>query len=384
MLCNTFCGAVAVLGGLTLYSPVAAQSRNVEAVAVCEAQRAPFVQIRKRNNEQLAGRTVVGILGGVVAGAGIGAAATADQSADTQRQAMVVGAVIGAIAGGVDQYLDAKRQITQDNRELSRMIDADARGHAGRVNALIAAINATGDCRQTQISTWEQRLIATRSEFAQREQARAAALSAAPDDRARRTVERENRRAAQADGRILQQMGEEERMIRAAIADDKKLFEDVLQYFDSDIMAMAEAQARVEGTSPASLRGPAEAYTVQVIPPAILASASAFQSSGSGFGSSGSAFGGPAPAPSAARVAPQPPAAAPPRAGRGAARPAAAAPPPPWQAQIVRPQMRAANGHQAALIAQRDAAASASATTQSSQARLQLALQRGAEIRVGS
>lgn len=427
-----------------------AQSRGNEALNVCEAQRAPFVQMRDRNRETVLGRTVVGVLGGALAGGLIGGAATQNQEPGTQRDVIAAGAVLGAIAGGVDQYLDAKRQITQDNRQLVRLIDEDARGYAGRVGALITSINATGTCRQNQINTWEQRLIATRTEFAAREQARAAALAAAPDDRARRTIERENRRVAREDARVLEQMGREESQIRDAIEADEKLFADVLQFFDSDIMAMAEAQARVEGTSPASLRGPAEAYTVQVIPPAILAAQSAFTSGQSAFGSSGSAFGGTRPATAPVAAPPPPPAPPPPvyvqgttqlratasaqgralgslppgtavqRLGEAegapgwievqhdgrtgfvpasrvsatppagvrtaAAAPAAprAAPPPPWQAQIVRPQIRASNGHQAALVAQRDAAAEAQATTQSARARLEVAVQNGNAVAIGN
>ncbi|MCY1647790.1 SH3 domain-containing protein [Caulobacter sp. SL161] len=381
-----------------------------------------------------------------------GGIATRGQSENTQKTGILGGALLGGVAGGVDQYLDAKRQITQDNRQLVRLIDEDARGQAGRVGSMITSINSTGKCRQDQINSWEQRLLSTRTEFVEREKARAGALTSAADDKARRTIQRDNDRAARLDRQVLEQMGREEAQIRAAIKDDEKLYADVLKFFDSDIMAMAEAQARVEGTSPASLRGPAEAYTVQVVPPALLA-AQAFSSTQSAFGGSGSAFpsGRPAsPAPVAAAPPPPPPPSlylqsttqlrataaaqgravaslppgtpvvrlgeaegapgwievmhdgktgfiqasrigpAPPaglaRTNAGATRQTpvvAAAAPPPWQAQIVRPQMSATNGHQAALIAQRDAAAEAQAATQSAEARLQLAVQRGNEIKVG-
>lgn len=419
---------------VALAGNVQAQSRNNEAIAVCEAQRAPFVQIRERNREQIVGRTAVGLLGGALVGGALGAAATQNQSKDTQRSAMIAGAVLGAAAGGINEYLDAKRQISQDNREIARMIDSEARGHAGAVGALANSINSIGACRENQINTWEQRLIATRTEFVRREQARAAALAAAPDDRTRRNVERDNRKAAQADNRVLEQMGREEQQIRLAISDDKKLFDDVLQFYDNDIIAMAEAQARVQGTSPASLRGPAEAYTVQVIPPAIMASQSAF-------GGTGSAFGGSSPARTFTPPPPAPPAGPPPsyvqqatplreiataqgrvitslpagtavqltgspvglfqpvtyqgRTGfvltarltstppAGIRTAVAPPPPPPWRAQIQRTQFTPTNGHQAALVAQRDAAATANATTQTGQARLQYAVQRGNEVVVG-
>jgi hypothetical protein len=175
-------------------------------------------------------------------------------------------------------------------------------------------------------------------------------------------------------------MGREEAQIRAAIKDDSKLFADVLQYFDADIMAMAEAQARVEGTSPASLRGPAEAYSVQVIPPAILAAQSGFGSTQSAFGTTASAFGGPPrPSPSPAAVSSNP--TKPVKSGSNARTDA---PPPPWQAQIIRPQLRADNAHQAALMAQRNATAEAQAVSQTSEARLIYAVQRGNEIKISN
>lgn len=445
------CGLLVSASVVAFTAPAAAQSRGTEAVDVCASQRSPFVQLRDRNREQIVGRTVTGVLGGALAGGLLGGAVTQNRSTEDQNRAMAVGAVLGGLAGGVDQYLEAKRQITQDNRQLARLIDEDARGQAGRVGALVTAINSTGSCRQSQITTWEQRLIATRTEFVNREQARAAALAAAPDDRARRALERDQRRAAREDRNVLEQMGREEAQIRAAIENDGKLFADVLQFFDSDIMAMAEAQSRVEGTSPASLRGPAEAYTVQVIPPAILAAQTGFSSGASAFGSSGSAFGGRPAAPPVAVAPPPPPpppaappvyiqsstqlretaaaqgrvmaalppgtpvqnmgvaqgapgwiqvqhdgrtgfiqaarvGVAPPAGARAVAASAAPAPPtvPPWQAQIVRPQVRASNGHQAALIAQRDASAEASAVTQTATARLQYAVQRGNEIPIGN
>jgi outer membrane lipoprotein SlyB len=438
--------------GFTVPNVAMAQSRSEDAVAVCATQRAPFVTMRSRNREEIVGRTVTGVLGGALAGGLLGSAATQNQSSKAQRNATAVGAVLGGLAGGIDQYLDAKRQIAKDNRELMRMIDDDARSQAGKVGSLISSINATGTCRQNQVNAWEQRLIATRTEFVQRERARAAALAAAPDDKAKRNVEKENRRLAKEDGRVLELMGREEAQIKGAIEDDAKLFADVLQYFDSDIMAMAEAQSRVQGTSTASLRGPAEAYTVQVIPPAILAAQSSFTSGQSAFGSTGSAFGSSAqPAPATRATAATPISSGPPpvytqsttalrataaaqgkvivnlppgtevqslgeadgapgwieitHEGRsgfvqatrlGPKRPAGlagddkapaasrAAQVPPWQAQIIRPQVTASNGHQAALIAQRDANAEAQATTQTGLARLQYAVQRGNAVGTGS
>ncbi|WP_197426372.1 hypothetical protein, partial [Erythrobacter sp. CCH5-A1] len=50
-------------------------------------------------------------------------------------------------------------------------------------------------------------------------------------------------------------------------------------------------------------------------------------------------------------------------------------PPKPWEAVIVRPNVTPANGHQAALIAQRDAKAESDAATQSALARLQMVYQ---------
>lgn len=436
---------------------VTAQSRSEDAIAVCATQRAPFVTMRSRNREEIVGRTVTGVLGGALAGGLLGSAATQNQSSKAQRNATAVGAVLGGLAGGIDQYLDAKRQIAKDNRELMRMIDDDARSQAGKVGSLISSINATGTCRQNQVNAWEQRLIATRTEFVQREKARAAALAAAPDERTKRNVEKENRRLAKEDGRVLELMGREEAQIKGAIEDDAKLFADVLQFFDNDIMAMAEAQSRVQGTSTASLHGPAEAYTVQVIPPAILAAQSTFTSGQSAFGqsafgSSSSAFASSsAPASASRATVTTPISSGPPpvytqsttglratataqgkvivnlppgtelqslgeadgapgwievtHEGRsgfvqatriGPKRPAGlavndkaptaarAVAVPPWQAQIVRPQVRASNGHQAALIAQRDANAEAQATTQTGLARLQYAVQRGNEIGTGS
>lgn len=330
-------------------------ARASDAVAVCETQRAVFKEIRDQNRQQMAAQVTRGVLVGVLAGAVAGGVAANGQSNTAQRNTMIAGAVIGGLAGGVDQYLSAKRQITQNNRELARLIEADATGHASKMNGLTASIRDTGRCRQEQITTWQQRLDATRGEFAQREAARASALAAAADDRARREIERDNRRQAQGDMRIMEQMSKERDMIAAAIEDDRKLQEDVLKYYETDIRAMAEAQARVEATSTASLRGPAEGYTVAVVPPAILAGQNVnMGSTASAFGSSGSAFGGgvrSTPAPTAVASAP------------GVE---------PWEARIDRPAIRPNNGHQAALVAHKDASAESVAATQSGLARLQM------------
>ncbi|MBK8200575.1 MAG: hypothetical protein IPK75_19745 [Acidobacteria bacterium] len=106
-----------------------------------------------------------GVLVGVLGGGLVGGLATQGQSNDTQTTAMIAGAVIGGFAGGIDQYLAAKRQITQDNAELVRLIDSDAAGYATRLDNVITSIQPTGDCRANQIDTWEKRLIATRTEF---------------------------------------------------------------------------------------------------------------------------------------------------------------------------------------------------------------------------
>jgi hypothetical protein len=362
-----------------------------EAIAVCEFQRTPFVQVQERNREQTRGKTIggalIGVLGGVAAGAQV-----RNDAGGSSTTAMILGGLVGGTAGGYLGYLDAKRQITNDNRELVKLIDSDARGYATRVQAMIGSIRSTGDCRQNQIATWSLRLDATRAEFDAREAARAAALAAAPDAKQRKQVEKDNSRSATADRKVLAQMKEERDLIEGAIRDDKKLQDDVLKYFDIDINGMAMAQAEVEGTNPASLRGAAEAYLVEVKPPAIMASLGPGGSStSSAFGSTGSAFGGgpiaalpAAIPPAAAPTPPAPPAPAPvakPAAAagkkKGAAKPAAPPPPPPpppkpWEAVVVRPEIVAANGHQAALIAQRDAQAESTAATQSALARLRM------------
>lgn len=362
-----------------------------EAVAVCETHRTPFVQIRDRNREQTRGKAMVGALIGVLGGVAAGAQVrNSDGSSSTT--AMVLGGLIGGTAGGYLGYLEAKRQITSDNREIAKLINSDAQGYASRIQGMIGSIRSTSDCRQGQITTWSQRLEATRREFGAREAARAASLAGVSDPKERKRLERESAKASAADRKILAQLDVERDLIEGAIRDDKKLQDDVLKYFDIDINGMAQAQAEVEGTSPASLRGAAEGYVVEVKPPAILANIGPGGSSTrSAFGSSGSAFGDSSPTPPgtlAPLSAPPPAAEAPPPApapakGKSKGKKVAEAPPPPppppppepWQAVIVRPKVTATNGHQAALIAQRDARAESDAATQSALARLKMVYQ---------
>jgi hypothetical protein len=350
-----------------------AQSKESEVIAVCAAHRVPLEEMRKQNREQMRMQVAKGVLVGVLGGGLAGGLATQGQSDNTQETAIIAGAVIGAFAGGIDQYLAAKRQITQDNAELVRLIDSDAAGYANRLDSIMSSIRNTGDCRTEQIATWEQRLIATRTEFANRDAVRAAQLSAADDDKARKSIEKENKKAAKADKKFLDLMDKEESMIRAALADDKELYGDILKYFDTDIMAMVEAQARVEGTSAASLRGAAESYTVEVVPPAILAASASVGTSTSAFGSSTSAFGAPAAPPPAPKPDLSLIAAADPTDGST----------PAWRAEIVRPaDLSTGNGHQSALVAQRNAGAEAKAATQTTEARLKVALARGEMVPV--
>ncbi|MEI6418049.1 MAG: hypothetical protein WCO82_03170 [Sphingomonadales bacterium] len=356
--------------------------------------------MQKRYKQQISERTTKGILGGLAAGLLAGALATKTSNSGPSTAGLVIGGLVGAATGGYIEYLAAKRQITQDNRELSRLIDADAKGYTSRIQVLADSIKATGKCRQDQISTWQQRLDATRAEFVRREAARAATVAAAADDKARKALQKTTGAEAKADGKIMAQMDVERGLIEAAINDDKKVQDDVLRFFDNDINAMAQAQAEVEGTSEASLRGPAEAYVVAVAPPAILAQASNLAgSTGSAFGSATSAFGGsaapPAPTPVAAALPPPPPPAPVVTQAAATAKPVApgkkgvaskpsqakavvaAAPPPPppqpWEATITRPDIKPANSHQAALIAQRDAGAESQAAMLSGLARLKMA-----------
>lgn len=373
-------GARALMITSALMVPAAALAQQAQApkladaVAVCEAQRTPFVQIRDRNREQTRGKTIGGTLLGVLGGVAAGAQVRNDNGGSSTT-AIVLGGLLGGAAGGYLGYLDAKRQITSDNRELVKLINSDAQGYATRVQAMIGSIRSTGDCRQGQIATWGMRLDATRREFDAREAARAEALAAVTDPKLRKKMEKDNSKAAAADRKILALMDTERDLIEAAIRDDKKLQDDVLKYFDIDITGMAQAQAEVEGTSPASLRGAAEGYVVEVRPPAILASLGPGGSStSSAFGSAGSAFGGgssvAAPPPPPPPPPPKPPAKG--KKGKAAAAPPPPPPPEPWEAVIVRPGISASNGHQAALIAQRDAEAESSAATQSALARLKM------------
>lgn len=367
--------AVLSVALLSFAATAHAQGKDSDAIAVCASERAPLEQIRKQNRDQMRMQVTKGVLVGVLGGGLVGGLATQGQSNDTQTTAMIAGAVIGGFAGGIDQYLAAKRQITQDNAELVRLIDSDAAGYATRLDSVITSIRTTGDCRQNQIGTWEQRLIATRAEFANRDAGRQAALLAAADEKARKAIEKENKKAAKADGKVLEQLDREESLIKAALDDDKELYGDILKYFDTDIMAMVQAQAQVEGTSTASLRGAAEAYTVEVVPPAILAATTSVGSSTSAFGSTSSAFGAPA-----APAAPPKPdlsllAAADPADGST----------PAWKAQVLRPETASTvNGHQAALVAQKNAGAEAQAAMQTADARLKVALARGEMVPLSS
>ena len=337
---------------------VAATKAETEAIEFCSSQRAAFDQVRKRNREQTRGKSLGGALLGALAGVAAGSQVR-NNSGGSSTTAIVLGGLVGAAGGGVLGYLDAKRKITQDNRELVKLIDTDARGYATRVEAMVGSIRSTGQCRQDQISTWSMRLNATREEFDRREAARADALAAAVDGKQRKKIAKANKKEARADGKILKQMEVERDLIENAILADKKLQEDVLKYFDVDIAGMAEAQAQVEGTSTASLLGGTSAYVVQVVPPAILASSAGTVSgsTSSAFGSSTSAFGSSAPA-----AAPAP-----------AATVSSTDPDlPVWQATIVRPDAPVAkdNGHQAAYVAQQDAKAEAKSATQTALARL--------------
>lgn len=344
------------------------RSQTDAAIAVCAAQREPIVKLRDRYRQTINEAMLRGAAIGALAGAGLGAAVTSgNKDGKGQGKAAIIGAVLGGIAGGVDQYIAAKRQITEDNRQIARMIDADARSYVGNVTAIATAINAVGKCRERQIETWEQRLVATRTEAVKRQEARNARLTAAVDPATRKTIERENKKEAEGDAKILKSMGTESAATQAAINDDKKLFDEILKFFDQDIMKMAEAQAMVEATSTASIRGSADAYVAEVIPPALMANTGNLGSSQSAFGNSGSAFGSSAPAPAPTQTAALPPADA-----NGV---------PPWRAQVrTSGSINPKNGHQQVLMAQRDASAAASAVTQTSTARLQYANMKGNEI----
>ncbi len=388
---------------LLLSAPIAASAQKPRpvdaAISACAVQRTPFVQLQQRYKKEISERTTRGVLTGLAAGLLGGALASKTSTSGPSTAGLVIGGLVGAAAGGYIEYLAAKRQITEDNRELARLIDADARGYSSRIQVLADSIKSTGKCRQDQIATWQQRLDATRAEFARREAARAATLAAAADDKARKLLMKTTGAEAKADGKIMAQMDVERGLIEASINDDKKVQDDILRFFDNDINAMAQAQAEVEGTSQASLRGPAEAYVVAVEPPAILAQATAIGgSTASAFGSATSAFGGsaapPAPPPPVAALPPPEPVATPVAVKAGAANKssssktppsksaptktvvaAAPAPPPPlpWEATITRPNIKPANSHQAVLIAQRDATAESQAAMLSGLARLKIA-----------
>ncbi|WP_197426427.1 hypothetical protein, partial [Erythrobacter sp. CCH5-A1] len=302
---------MALLAASTMLLPAGAMAQSQapklkDAIAVCESQRTPFVQIRDRNREQTGGKAMVGALIGALGGVAAGAQVR-NSDGGSSTTAMVLGGLIGATAGGYLGYLEAKRQITSDNRELVKLINSDAQGYASRVQGMIGSIRSTAECRQGQITTWSLRLDATRREFDARESARAATLAAITDPKQRKKAEKDSSKASAADRKILAQMDVERDLIEGAIRDDKKLQDDVLKYFDIDINGMAQAQAEVEGTSPASLRGAAEAYVVEVKPPAIMASLGPGGSStSSAFGSAGSAFGGGSSAAPAGTMAPIP------------------------------------------------------------------------------
>ena len=360
-LCARLALSASFLASATVHPAMAASTAEKEAIAACDLQRTPFVQVRERNREQTSGKSLGGALLGALAGVAAGSQVRNDNGGSSTT-AMVIGGLAGATAGGYLGYLDAKRQIAKDNRELVSMIERDARGYATRIEAMVGSIRSTGKCRQEQITTWSLRLDATRREFSAREAARAEALAAAVDDKQRKSVKKSNDRQAKDDAKVMKQLDVERGLIETAIRDDKKLQDDVLKYFDIDIAGMAQAQAEVEGTSTASLLGGIEGYVVEVRPPAILASlGSSAGSTSSAFGTSGSAFGG-APSP----VTPAPAPVSPNTAGDG---------PEPWEAVIVKPSTSPENGHQAAYVAKQDARAEADAATQSALARLAMVYQ---------
>jgi hypothetical protein len=242
------------------------------------------------------------------------------------------------------------------------LINNDARGQASRISSLTSSITAVGQCRQSQVATWEQRLTSTRTAYVEAEADRAAALAAAADAGARRRLEGQQRRERREDQAALRLMTTEQTALNSAIRDDEKLFDDVLKHFDTDLRAMAEAQARVQGTSVASIRGPAETYAVEVLPPAILAGQLAAAAPSTGSDSAIRRRNAPPVAPVAPQMTEE------------------------WESRIRRgtPAPTPTNGHMEAQIASVDARAQAQAQSLSSLGRLALAVQRGNQIATGT
>ncbi len=193
----------ALMGGL-LMGALALQGCTIPAAGVdandfCSRNRQPLLDEIQRYNDTIA----IGAVTGALAGGLAGAAATGDIAG------VLVGAAIGAAAGGVGGYLVAKQRQANTAAEVAQAINQDIRATRGWVSSVSEAIRRLNTCRANEVNDLRRRIQSNQ-------------LSG-PE--------------AQAELAVL----------RARIADDRKLVNQVIGKVDENQGTYADALAKTQG-----------------------------------------------------------------------------------------------------------------------------------------
>lgn len=122
---------------------------------VCNAQRAPLINLRSTEQQDQINQALVGVVAGAAAGALVSVLTGGNET-----EQILLGAGIGALAGGLAGYSkayfeqQAARNKTRD--QLLASVDSDARQESQLLTQTAASVKSLRDCRNQELAQIEQ------------------------------------------------------------------------------------------------------------------------------------------------------------------------------------------------------------------------------------
>lgn len=170
--------ATVLIAAMAVSGCVSPRAQYISANDLCSPIREPFVQIKERQNQQIAAWTAAGAAAGLATGAAIGAASSNNRGRGALVGALV-GALTGALAGALTGYYSNLQERANSTSGLRNVVFKDAQADFKSADKLVNAVTELNECRLQSVQRiaveFQQGRLSKNDAKAQLDQLRAAA-----------------------------------------------------------------------------------------------------------------------------------------------------------------------------------------------------------------
>lgn len=139
--------AAVIICAMSVSACVSPRAQYISADDPCSTIREPFVQIKERQQEQIATWAAAGAAAGIAAGAAIGAASSNKKKGRGALIGALVGGLAGAFAGALAGYYANLQDRANSTSGLRNAVFNDAQADFRSADTLVNAVTDLNECR---------------------------------------------------------------------------------------------------------------------------------------------------------------------------------------------------------------------------------------------